>query len=474
MPYYLAIDIGASGGRHMLGCLQNGRIVLEEVYRFPNTPAQRDGHLCWDVRGLFSHVVSGLKRCAELGKIPVSVGIDTWGVDFVLLDADGHILGDSVAYRDSRTAGMDALIAGKISEADLYARTGIQKQIFNTIYQLAAVQSRTPELFGKAHRMLMIPEYLNYRLSGVPISEYTIATTTGLVDVRSGTWDGALLDLLRYPRHLFGVLHQPGWTVGNFTGEVQAQTGFDCAVTLAPSHDTAGAFAAVPAADTSSVYLSSGTWSLLGLETPEPIVTEAGRAANFTNEGGYGGRLRYLKNIMGLWMVQSVHREMGGFTGFQEMMEQAQSSGYRGIVDVNDEIFLAPQSMTGAVRQKCQDAGFAPPQGAGDILRCIYNSLALGYARAVKELEGLTGRQAQRIHIIGGGCKDTLLNRLTAQTCGLPVYAGPVEGTALGNLVSQMIRAGEFAGLEEARAAIRESFEIREYLHFEKRGADYE
>jgi rhamnulokinase len=463
LRYYLAVDIGASSGRHMLGRLENGRIVLEEAYRFPNAPVRRNGRLCWDLEGVFSHVVSGLKRCAETGRIPVSMGVDTWGVDFVLLDGGGHLLGDSVAYRDGRTAGMDAVVGEKIPEPELYARTGIQKQIFNTIYQLAAVQQETPGLLEQARRLLMIPEYLHYRLTGVQLGEYTIATTTGLVGVHSGTWDGALLDLLGYPRHIFGPLHPPGTAVGTLTEEVRAQAGFDCAVVLPPSHDTASAFAAVPALDDRSACISSGTWSLLGVETPEPIVTEAGRAANFTNEGGYGGRFRYLQNIMGLWMIQSVYRETGGAVGFQALMELAEGSEYPGVVDVNNEAFLAPESMTETVRRQCRQDGFPPPESTGDVLRCIYNSLALCYARAVKALEGLTGRTCNGVHIIGGGSKDAFLNQLTAKACKLPVYAGPVEGTALGNLISQMIQAGEFPGLNEARAAVRESFEIREY-----------
>ncbi|MCL2030127.1 MAG: rhamnulokinase [Oscillospiraceae bacterium] len=460
MRYYLAVDIGASSGRHILGHLENGRIVLEEAYRFPNEPVTRGGHLCWDLEGLYTHVVSGLRRCAERGKVPVTLGIDTWGVDFVLLDADGRLIGDSVAYRDGRTAGMDAAVAESIPDAELYTRTGIQKQIFNTLYQLAAVRRQTPALLERAARLLMIPEYLHYRLTGEPVSEYTIATTTGLVNIRGNTWDGPLLDTLGFPRRIFGPLRRPGTPVGHLTREVQARAAFDCAVALPPSHDTACAFAAVPSADDSSVFISSGTWSLLGVETPVPIVTEAGRAANFTNEGGYTG-YRCLRNIMGLWMIQSVRRETGGAAGFPALMAQAEASAYPGVVDAGDEAFLAPESMTEAVSLHCRQAGFPPPQSTGDVLRCIYNSLALCYARTVKQLEELTGRRYRRIHIIGGGCRDTFLNRLTAEACGVPVHAGPVEGTALGNLLSQMIGAGEFSGLDAARAAIRSSFDVK-------------
>lgn len=461
MQRYLAIDIGASGGRHILGHLADGQIVLEEIYRFENTPVQRNGQLCWNLPELLRHVIAGLKRCAELEEIPATLGIDTWGVDFVLLDANGDILGDSVAYRDSRTAGMEDVVHSIIPEEALYARTGIQKQPFNTIYQLAAVKRDTPEYLEQAERLLMIPEYLHYCLTGNMVSEYTNATTTGLVDARGKTWDTDLLESLGYPSRLFGPLCKPGTVIGPLSEDVRRQAGFACTVVLPPTHDTASAFLSVPASGGCPVFISSGTWSLLGVELPEPVTTEPCRQANFTNEGGYGGRFRFLRNIMGLWMLQSVRRE-SGHPSYPELAAMARASSYAGVVDVNNTCFLAPRSMTEAVKQECVRNGYPEPDSTGDVLQCIYISLARSYAQSVRELDVLTGRRHTCIHIIGGGSQDVYLNKLTAKATGLPVYAGPTEGTALGNIVSQMIAAGELFGAEDARKHIRRSFEILE------------
>ena len=307
METYLAVDIGASSGRHILGWVEEGRLCLEEIYRFENTLVRKNGRLCWDMERLAGEVLRGLERCRELGKIPSTMGIDTWAVDYVLLDAGGQPLGDTVAYRDSRTQGMDKLVEQRVPFQELYRRTGIQKQDFNTIYQLMAVKTQEPGLLEKAQRLLMVPEYLTYRLTGKMENEYTNATTTGLVNARTKTWDGELLDTLGYPRRLFGEPRLPGCCVGGFTPEVMARVGFDCQVLFPATHDTGSAFLAVPAKE-NGVYLSSGTWSLLGTELPEPITTPESLARNFTNEGGYQYRFRYLKNIMGLWMLQSIRR----------------------------------------------------------------------------------------------------------------------------------------------------------------------
>ena len=299
MRIYLAVDIGASSGRHILGWIEGGNLRLEEIYRFENKLVTKNGRLCWDMENLAEEVLRGLERCRELSKIPDSVGIDTWAVDYVLLNKEGCVLGDTVAYRDSRTQGMDRLVEGLIPAQELYARTGIQKQDFNTIYQLMAVKTQQPELLEQAQRLLMVPEYLTYRLTGKMESEYTNATTTGLVNAQTRTWDWKLLDRLDYPRRLFGELRLPGSVVGHFAPEIKARVGFDCQVLFPATHDTGSAFLAVPAKE-GGVYLSSGTWSLLGTELPVPVTTEESRQRNFTNEGGYQYRFRYLKNIMGL------------------------------------------------------------------------------------------------------------------------------------------------------------------------------
>lgn len=464
MSCYLAIDIGASSGRHILGYIQNGKIVLEEIHRFENQPAKKGNVLCWDLEKLFSEILFGIRQCAVLGKIPATAAIDTWGVDFVLIDKNGAVIGDTVAYRDNRTEEMDQLVEKLIDCDALYARTGIQKQIFNTIYQLMAVKQAHPEQLTRADRFLMIPEYLNFRLTGVKTNEYTNATTTQLVNAREKNWDMELLEVLGYPKKLFGPLNAPKATVGRFTEEIKKQTGFDCTVVLPATHDTGSAFLAVPAKDDDAVTISSGTWSLLGVENDVPITTPESRSLNFTNEGGYDYRFRYLKNIMGLWIIQSVRRETGRQYSYAQLEEMAKAeSGFASLVDVNDQSFLTPDSMIKAIRAYCVKSGQTPPESIGQVMACVYRSLAKNYADAVRELQRLTGKRYASINIVGGGSKDGYLNQLTAKATGLPVYAGPSEGTALGNLMAQIIAAGEFPDLAAARKTVRESFEIKEY-----------
>ena len=464
--YYLAVDIGASSGRHILGHAEDGRIVLEEVYRFDNDLVTRNGHLCWELERLFSEILRGMKRCAELGRIPAAMGIDTWGVDFVLLDEKGRVLGDAVAYRDSRTAGMDSTAAALILPEELSARTGIQKQIFNTIYQFLALKKERPELLAQATRMLMIPEYFHWRLTGKAVSEYTNATTTQLVNAAEKTWDSDLLERLGLPRKIFGELALPGTEVGELLPEIAAEAGFSCKVVLPGTHDTASAVLAVPMTAENAVYISSGTWSLIGLERMEPDCSEESRRRNFTNEGGYGGRFRYLKNIMGLWMIQSVRRELkaaGQAVSFDDLCEMAiKAADFPSRVDVSDECFLAPENMQKAVDGFCARTGQPVPTSIEERMACIYRSLAAGYRRAVEELEVLTGKPVPCIHIVGGGSKDWYLNELTASETGKTVYAGPAEATALGNILAQMLAAGVFSTVEQARRAVAQSFSVKE------------
>lgn len=462
MRTYLSVDIGASSGRHILGWIEAGRLRLEEIYRFENKLARKNGRLCWDMEHLAEEVLRGLERCRELSKIPDSMGIDTWAVDFLLLDGEGNPLGDAVAYRDSRTQGMDKLVEALVSPQELYARTGIQKQDFNTIYQLMAVKTQEPELLDQARRLLMVPEYLTYRLTGKLENEYTNATTTGLVNAETKSWDRELLDRLGYPVRLFGELRQPGYRVGGFTQAVKDRVGFDCDVLFPATHDTGSAFLAVPAKE-GGVYLSSGTWSLLGTELTDPITTEESRRCNFTNEGGYQYRFRYLKNIMGLWMLQSIRREAGPDLSFDALERAArEAENFPSRVDVNHSCFLAPDNMGEAVRALCRQTGQPEPGSLGELASCVYHSLAESYAASVKELSVLTGKRYTAVNVVGGGSRDGYLNQLTANATGLPVYAGPTEGTALGNLIVQMLAAGEFPDLAAARKAIRHSFEIKE------------
>ena len=461
--YYLAIDIGASSGRHILGTVTDGRIEIEEIYRFDNGLIRKNGHLCWDLDTLFEEVKNGLKRCFHLNKIPVSVGIDTWGVDFVLLDKDDRILGDTVGYRDQRTEGMDALLREIIPLDKVYERTGIQKQIFNSIYQLMAIRRDTPEVLAQAETFLMIPDYLNYLLTGRKRSEYTNATTTQLVNADTKDWDDGLIRLLGLKRKMFLPLAMPKTVVGNFTRELEKEIGFTCEVILPATHDTGSAVLAVPANDDDFIYISSGTWSLMGIEIPIPNCTGLSMEHNFTNEGGYEYRYRYLKNIMGLWMIQRVRDELSGAQySFSELCEMAeQKSGFPSRVDVNAACFLSPESMIREIKEYCRASHQQVPEIAGELAACIYHSLAESYGDTVKEIEMLTGRKFSRIHIVGGGSNAGYLNELTAKATGKEVFTGPVEATALGNLIVQMIEQEEFHSLEEARNCIYHSFAVQ-------------
>lgn len=464
--YFLAVDIGASSGRHILGCVKDGRMELEEIYRFPNGMKPVDGQLCWDVEELFAHIKAGMKRCKELGKIPVSLGIDTWAVDYVLLDEHDRIMGNTVGYRDGRTKGMDTLVYQKIPLEELYQRTGIQKQIFNTIYQFMAVKEQHPEYLETAKTMLMIPDYFHYRLTGVKKQEYTNATTTQLVNPRTNTWDYELIERLGYPREWFGPLSMPGTVVGELTPKLQAEVGFTCQVVLPATHDTGSAVLAVPSNAWDVLYISSGTWSLMGTERMEADCSLESMKRNFTNEGGYEYRFRYLKNIMGLWMIQSVKKELaaaGQDYSFGELCQMASQETISSLVDCNDDCFLAPESMIQAVKDFCEKEGQQVPETPAQLGAVIYNSLARCYGETVRELEQVTGKHYGQVHIVGGGANADYLNRLTARYTGRTVYAGPTEATAIGNLAAQMIGAGEYTSLAEARKGIFESFEIKEY-----------
>ena len=455
MNTYLAIDIGASSGRHILGHVESGRIVLEEIYRFDNALVKRKGHLCWDISLLYEHVLEGLRECYRKGIVPKSLGIDTWGVDFVLLDKQNRIVGDTVSYRDSRVEGIDAVVENKISGRELYSRTGIQKLPFNTIYQLIAIKNQNPAWLEQTDSLMMIPDYFNFLLSGKKYAEYTNASTTALLDVREKKWDFELIDMLGLPRSVFLPVKKPGTSIGSLQQEVQRLVGFNTDIVLPATHDTGSAFLAVPAVDNKSIYISSGTWSLLGIENMTPLVSEAGMSANFTNEGGFDYRYRYLKNYMGLWMVQSVRREINNKYSYAEMEDMARkAAGYCEVVDVNDVIFTAPDSMITAINTVLSRDNKPLPKNLAETLSCIYNSLSASYADGVTLLKGLAGRNFKRINIVGGGSKDAYLNELTEKKTGLKVIAGPAEATAIGNLLAQMLAGGDFSGITEAREAV--------------------
>lgn len=467
--YYLAIDIGASSGRHILGHLEEGKMLLEEIHRFSNGNVEKDGELIWDIDGLFREILIGMKKCKEAGKIPVSVGIDTWAVDIVLLDENDKRIGNAVGYRDSGTKGMDEKVYGKIPETDLYARTGIQKQIFNTIYQLMAWKERKPEQYAKAKTMLMVPDYLHFLLSGVKATEYTNATTTQLVSPSTKDWDYDLINTLNYRPDLFQKIVLPGTCLGDLTEAVQREVGYNCQVVIPATHDTGSAVMAVPVkqdidSDKKDVlYISSGTWSLMGTELLEANCSPESKAKNLTNEGGYDYRFRYLKNIMGLWMIQSVKKEIGGDYSFGEICEMASKTNIPSIVDANDDRFLAPENMTEEVKNACEESDLPVPENLAEVAAVIYNSLAKCYSKTLAEIEGITGKWFDSIHIVGGGSNAEYLNQLTALATGKTVYAGPAEATAIGNLSAQMIAEGELKDLVDARNCIYKSFDIKVY-----------
>lgn len=454
MKYYLAIDIGASSGRHILGHVENGQLKLEEIHRFENYVTRQNGTLVWDIRHLVNEVKSGIAKCKAIGKIPATVAIDTWGVDYVLLDENEQEILPAVSYRDSRTDAVIGDVERIISAEELYRKTGIQKQNFNTVYQLYA-----DKLSGKldqAESFLMIPAYLSYKLTGVIKNEYTNATTTGMVNAESKTWDADILDRLGLPKQLFPEPEMPGAVIGNFTQEMQEYVGFDSTVIFAPSHDTASAVAACPI-DMSSVYISSGTWSLIGVESLKPVVSAAAQKANFTNEGGVDYRFRFLKNYMGMWLFQNIRKNLNHEPSYDDMMRLAMQSGHFEMIDTNAPDFLAPENMIDAIRHYLNNDRL--PIGA--VINSVYHSLAASYKNAVCEIERLADKSVDNIFIVVGGSKDTYLNELTAKYTGKRVATGLTEATAVGNLLSQIMYDRKIS-LAKAREIVKNSFDMKE------------
>ena len=429
MKYYLAIDIGASSGRHIVGWQENGEIKTNEVYRFPNGVQEENGHLTWDVQALFSNVIMGIKEAFRMYPKIESLSIDTWGVDYVLLKGDEEVY-PVYAYRDSRTEAVIPQVHEKVPFSELYRHTGCQFQPFNTIYQLYD-EKLNGRLEGVTD-MLMMPEYLMWKLCGVKAREYTNATTSGLVNAQTGEFDMEIVERLEYPKHLFPELSQPGTVLGMLRPEIAEAVGGNCKVVLCATHDTGSAVESIPMAG-NHPYISSGTWSLLGVKTPKPITDKCSEKANYSNEGGVGYN-RYQKNIMGMWLVNELQRELCPNLSFTEIVKLAEESTCEKIVDANAPEFLAPKSMQAAF-DKATGNTIAT---IGDYFRCAYRSLALSYKRAIEELEANTGKKYDKLYIVGGGAKNQFLNRLTEEATGKKVIALPIEATALGNLKIQM------------------------------------
>lgn len=456
MKYYLAIDIGASSGRHILGHVEGGRIITEEIYRFSNGPIEVGGSLKWDIDSLEREILAGLRRAHELGYSPYAVGIDTWGVDYVLLDSNDNPIDGAYCYRDARTEEAMARALELIPFERLYELTGIQRATINTVFQLYA-DKLSGRLDG-ARRFLMLPDYFHFRLTGAKVNEYTNSTTTGLVDAISHTWSDEILGALGIDRAIFAEPTQPGSLIGEFTDEVAAAVGYRAKVILPATHDTASAVLAAPL-EGSAPYISSGTWSLLGIERPTACTSLTALESNYSNEGGLDHSFRLQKNIMGLWMIQQVRRELaaaGEEYSFAELEILARASVTDARVDVDDQRFLAPRSMIGEI-----NAALGRDLPIGEMAYCIFASLAEGYAKSLDDLCAITGERFTTLNIIGGGSRNGLLNELTAAATGVRITTGPTEGTSIGNLMLQMIGAGELSSVREGRELVRNSFDIK-------------
>ncbi len=458
--YFLAVDIGASSGRHILGSVQNGKMVLEEIHRFKNGAVKSGDKLVWDVDSLYRSIVEGLKKCKELGKIPVSVGIDTWGVDYALLDKNDKLIGEIYSYRDERTLAVMKEVYDRVPERELYARTGIKEQVFNTVFQLYC--DKKSGKLEKAETFLMVPDYLHFLLTGVKKNEYTNASTTGLINAAVRDWDYEVIERLGLKKSLYKPLSSPCDRVGKLRPELVKEIGFDAEVCLPATHDTASAVMAVPS-ENDPLYISSGTWSLIGIETPKENTSKEAKDYGFTNEGGFNKTVRFLKNIMGMWMIQCVKKELNDEYSFVELVNLARKAkGFDSKIDVNDLSFFAPDSMINAIKNYCEKTGQKVPNSVGEIALCVYSSLAESYKVAVEQIESVTGAKFDKIHVVGGGCQNVLMNELTAKATNKTVIAGPVEATATGNLIAQMLSFNEIASLSEGKQLIRESFEIKE------------
>ena len=443
---YLAMDIGASSGKLIRSCLADGKIKTEVVCRFENSLIERNGHLCWDIDRLYDEMVAGLRLAGKADWI----SIDTWAVDYVLLDGNGKRISDAVSYRDSRTDNVSC----PVSRHEMYQHTGIQYQKFNTVYQLLAQKEEEPEIFERAEHLLFVPDYLAYRLTGKMCQEYTNASTTGLLKAGTREWDAELIERLGLKKNLFKPLTMSGTVLGPVTEDI----GYDASFILAPTHDTACAVLACPLTE-SSLYLSSGTWSLLGTVSQTPYTSRAAEDANLTNEGADDGKIRLLKNIMGTWMFQNVRKENGDVS-FSVLQEEAEHSQLIGCIDALDDRFLSPSSMTDEIASALSEQGLRKPRTRGETANVIYHSLALAYRKAAEELSAITGRTFTHLAIAGGGSKDSYLNALTARYTGLEVTAGPVEASAAGNILSAMIHTG-LVERAEAKDLITSSFDIK-------------
>ncbi|TVP75156.1 MAG: rhamnulokinase [Puniceicoccaceae bacterium] len=466
---YLAVDLGGGSGRVLAGEFDGQNIELHELNRFENTPLELPDGRHWNVTGIYLSILEGLRLAAKkYGSRPISVGIDTWGVDYGLLDADGHLLGLPFQYRDHRTGGMMEQAFSMLPERDLYQATGIQMMFFNTVFQLLSEIKRGSPVLDVAQDLLFTPDLLGYWLTGRKTQERSIASTSQLYNPQTRDWDNSLIEQLGLPRHLFKQISDPGTTLGELRTQLQEDTGLaNLKVITVGGHDTASAVAAVPSQKATPAYLSSGTWSLMGLELPEPIISDASFADAFTNEIGVQGTVRFLKNICGLWLIQESRRywlDHGQDYSYADMAGlAAQASPFRSLIDPDDPRFADAGQMPEKIQDYCRETEQPIPQTPGEIIRCIYESLALRYAEIWAKLPKYTDETPDCLHVVGGGCQDKLLNQFTANALGIRVLAGPVEATGLGNIMAQMMADGTIKTLAEGRSIVANSFPIETY-----------
>ncbi|MGP3962476.1 rhamnulokinase [Nonomuraea sp. 3N208] len=449
---FAAVDLGASSGRVMLADMSDG-LELTEAHRFPNGPVRVAGRLYWDILGLYREILAGLRAAGPVS----SIGVDSWAVDYGLLDETGALLGNPMHYRDDRTQGVAERVADEVGAEALYEVSGLQVLPFNTIYQLLA------DRLDQAATMLLIPDLLGYWLTGELGAEVTNASTTGLLDVRTRTWATPLIERLGLPSGIFPPLRQPGEAVGGLRRDVAAEIGWSAPVRAVGSHDTASAVAAVPATGQAFAYVSCGTWSLAGVELPGPVLTPESRAANFTNEAGIDGTVRYLRNVMGLWLLQECLRAWPGSDLGELLKAAAGERPFAAVVNPDEPVFLPPGDMPARIAAECRRTGQRPPATPAAYVRCVLESLALGHRRAVRQAMELSGRDVEVVHLVGGGSRNELLCRLTADACGLPVVAGPAEATTFGNVLVQARAAGLVSDLAEMRSLVAAAEPLRRY-----------
>ncbi|MCD9021812.1 rhamnulokinase [Cohnella silvisoli] len=468
MSSILAFDLGASSGRALLGRLVDGKIEVEELHRFSNDPVQMGNRLHWDILRLYHEIKQGLLKAKHAGIALQSMAIDSWAVDFGFIGKDGELVGNPYHYRDRHTEGAMESLFAQIPPAIIFARTGIQFLPFNTIYQLFALKLANSPLLKEGNRFLMIPDLLRYFLTGQMHNEFSNATTTQLYNPVESKWDTELLKLLEFPKSWFGDVLKPGSHAGMLQPSVCEELGIpSIPVYAVAEHDTGSAVAAVPATEKSFAYLSCGTWSLMGTEVNKPVINDLTQKLNFTNEGGVAGTYRLLKNIMGLWILQECRREWeraGKSYSFPELVQMAaEAEPFAALIDPDDSSFLPPGDMPSRIVQYCRQTGQQAPESAGQFVRCILESLALKYRYVFELTERLSGQRFNGLHMVGGGIQNTLLCQWSANAIGKPVWAGPAEGSAIGNLVVQWISQGQFADIWEARKVIRDSFPITIY-----------